>query len=126
MFHDRPILIVEDEAMIAMDLADAVAALDGMVLGPVASVREALEILDREPVAGAILDASLIDRDISPVALRLACSGVPLVVHSATGLPPDVAAQWPGLPVLPKPAFARTVVERLLQEIAKMERPSAG
>ena len=119
MFHARQILIVEDEFLIAMDLADAVMALDGMVLGPVASVREALETLDHEEIAGAILDASLTDRDITPVALRLAGSGIPLVVHSATGLPLAVSAQWPGLPFLRKPATAQAVAERLLLEIEK-------
>jgi len=122
MFQAQPILIVEDEPLIAMDLADAVAALDGVVLGPLASVRETLELLDHEEVSGAILDCSLSDRDITPVALRLAASGIPLVVHSATGLPAEVAAHWPRLPVLTKPAAARAVAERLLKEMAKLAR----
>ncbi len=117
MFREQPILIVEDEPFIAMTLADAVAELKGVVIGPLATVRETLEILDRQVVAAAILDAELRDRDITPVALRLAYMGVPLVIHSGTGLPPAVAALRPDLPLIMKSASALTVVHRLLKEI---------
>lgn len=77
MFQARQILIVKDEFLIARELAETVVALDGTIIGPVASIHGALEILDREAIAGAIL--------------------------SATGLPAAVAARWPRLA---KPAAA--------------------
>jgi DNA-binding response OmpR family regulator len=126
MFSAQTILIVEDEPLIALDLADAVAELGGKVIGPLTTVREALGVLGRVIVAGAILDAKLADRDITPVALLLASSGVPLVVHSATGLPADVAARWPDLPVLTKPAAAQAVARRLLREMEKVRMKSAA
>lgn len=120
MFGAKPVLIVEDEFIIAMELADAVAECEGTVVGPFATVSEALAVLDRVIIAAAILDARLIDRDISPIALRLAKEGIPLVVHSGTGLPPAVAAQWPDLPVFLKPGAAKDVVQRLLVEFHKL------
>ena len=122
MFSADSILIVEDDPIIAMCLVDAVLDLKGHVIGPLSTVREAMEILDQQAIAAAILDAKLLDRDITPVALRLASAGIPLVVHSGTGLPPDVAAKWPDLPVLMKPMAALEVVERLELEMQKFRR----
>ncbi|WP_218006110.1 response regulator [Novosphingobium lentum] len=119
MFGAKTILIVEDETLIAMDLAAAVVELDGEVVGPLATVREALLLIDSQVVAAAILDARLQDRDITPVALRLAECGIPFVVHSATGLPTEVAARCPDVPVLIKPTPALAVVKRLWDEIQK-------
>lgn len=117
MFEEKPILIVEDEALIAMCLADIVTELLGEVVGPVGTVADALSLMDTTPVEGAILDAMLLDRDITPVALRLAEAGIPFVVHTATGLPTAVAQMWPEIPVLIKPVPAVDVVERLWLEI---------
>lgn len=120
MFGSKPVLIVEDEFIIAMALADAVAECDGTVVGPFATVSETLAALDQVMIAAAILDARLTDRDITPVALRLAREGIPLVVHSGTGLPPEVASEWPDLPVFLKPGDAQDVVQRLLIEFRKL------
>lgn len=119
MFSAQLILIVEDEPLLAMDLAEAVEELEGVVIGPVSTVATALELLENVSVTAAILDANLLDRDITPVALRLAGAGVPLVVYTGTGLPPEVLAQRPDLPVLRKPAAAQLVVKRLICEIQK-------
>ncbi len=117
MFSFLPILIVEDEFLIALSLAEAVAELEGDVLGPVPTVREALQVLDSRQIAGAILDAKLLDRDVTPVALRLADTGIPFVMHTATGLPPEVAERWPDVPVLHKPVPPLTVAHRLWIEM---------
>lgn len=122
MFQGQSVLIVEDDPLIALDLADSVAHLRGNVIGPVATVSKAMQILDRQFVAAAILDVQLLDADITPVALRLASSHIPLVIHTAAGMPPEVAALWPDLPVLMKPAPAQTVVLRLWSEMTKSAR----
>ena len=119
MFSAQLILIVEDEPLLAMDLAEAVEDLEGVVIGPVSTVAAALELLETVSVAAAILDANLLDRDITPVALRLASASVPLVVYTGTGLPAEVVAQRPDLPVLRKPAGAQVVVQRLVCEMQK-------
>ena len=122
MFGSKSILIVEDEPLIAMALADAVKGLDGLVIGPIATVSEALDFLDCHEIAGAILDARLLDAEITPVALRLARAGIPVVVHSGTGLPAEVAAEWPGLPLLMKPTSPEVVARRLLIEMTGKQR----
>lgn len=91
MLHNQPILIVEDEPLIAMCLADAVTCKEGLVIGPAASVKEALVLIEHHVIAAAILDANLIDRDVTPVALLLTKLHVPFIVHTAVGLPAGLA-----------------------------------
>lgn len=120
MFGSKPILIVEDEPLIAMELALAVRDLDGEVLGPLPTVREALHLLDTRGVAAAILDANLLDRDVAPVALRLVAAGIPFVVHTGTGLPEAIAARFPDLPVVMKPAAPASVARQLWAEMQRL------
>ncbi len=111
------VLIVEDDGLIAASLADAVEAAGWVVVGPVPSVGLALTLLDATVVTAAILDAQLVDRDITPVAEKLAEAGIPLVIHSGTGLPEDMKQTWPDLPVELKPATPEKVIKRLAGQI---------
>ena len=80
------ILIVEDEAMVALGLAFAAEDAGAIVVGPAASTIEALTLLAEQIVDAAILDVHLIDRDVTPVALALVDrSQVPKQSRNATG-----------------------------------------
>jgi len=114
MFRQRSVLIVEDEPLIALDLTAQVVARAGRVIGPLPTVTETLAVLEDVDVDGAILDANLVDRDVTPVALLLARQGVPFVLHSAIGIPVELRRELPSLPVVPKPADPSIVIARLL------------
>ncbi len=120
-FSASAVLIVEDEVFIAMDLADVVADHGARVIGPVATVAEALVLLDTVVIDGAICDAMLIDRNVTPLVLELVARGIPLVIHSATGLPSEIAASHAGLCVIRKPAAASGVVAALHDLVAARE-----
>jgi DNA-binding response OmpR family regulator len=119
MFAGISILVVEDEAMLALDLACAIEDLDGKVVGPVATVAEALSLLASEPVAAAVLDANLLDRDVTPVVLALIEKAVPFVVQTGKGLPDELAAVRPDIPVVFKPARPEVVLAHLFDQIDK-------
>jgi len=114
MLDQKSILIVEDNAFLAVDLAMAVEDLGGCVIGPVARVDEAMSLLDVHQLAGAVLDSQLEDRDITPVVTSLLRQGVPLVIHTGTGLPAALALSHPDLPVLIKPLKPAIVLELLM------------
>lgn len=98
----RRILVVEDEALVAMLVEDALLDAGAIVLGPVATVAEALALLLRETPDVAVLDLNLAGETSTPVADRLVTMGVPFVVatgYGADGLPPGHAT----VPVLAKP-----------------------
>lgn len=118
MLNGLPILIAEDEPMLGIDLANAIADLDGRAIGPVDTVVEALELLKSVTVRAAILDAHLRDRDITPLAVMLVNLSVPFVVYTGSGLPAELAEKHPHLPVVLKPTRSTTVLAALLQQVS--------
>lgn len=80
----RRILIVEDEYLLADDLSEALADGGATVLGPVASVEAAAELIASEAeIDAAVLDINLRGELIFPIADALEERGVPFVF--ATG-----------------------------------------
>ncbi len=98
----RRVLVVEDEALVAMLVEDALLDAGAAVLGPAATVSEALLLLSKENPDVAVLDLNLAGETSTPVADVLAQRGVPFVVatgYGAEGLPPSHSH----VPVLAKP-----------------------
>jgi hypothetical protein len=119
MFHKSRILIVEDQAMIAIDLARTVEELDGVVIGPAASVADALAIIaGGVSLYGSLLDNNLGDGDVTPVALRLLKGAVPIVIHSGVGVPSDLGLAHHDLPLVMKPGVSQAVLtlDKLIRE----------
>ena len=80
----QSVLIVEDEYLIAMDLAGVLTANHWRVLGPAATVADSLDLLNRERPDVAILDISLRGRElVTPVAHALRGLSIPFVIASA-------------------------------------------
>lgn len=108
------ILVVEDEYLIAMDLADRLADLGAEIIGPAASVAEALALLSAPETRldGAVLDVNLRNERVYPVADALIGQGVRLVFASGydASLTP---ADYAGLPRLVKPIDALQVARYL-------------
>jgi DNA-binding NarL/FixJ family response regulator len=75
-FRDRAVLVVEDSALIAYELAAAVAALGCAVMGPAATVDEAMRLLRRLPDT-ALLDVQLGPRAAAQIAEMLRAAEVP-------------------------------------------------
>ena len=109
------ILIVEDQAIIALDLESAVEESNGQVIGPASTVREALKLLHTNEVDAAILDANLPDGDVTPVAEQLIVAGIPFLINTGVAVPLQLR-RHPGLTVFRKP----TPSSRLVRELAAL------
>jgi len=113
------ILVVDDEPIIAMTMADWLSDLGHEVVGPASDLAEALPLCDG-PFDAAVLDVSLGSRTTEEIAARLTERDVPFAVasgHDAGSLHPSFAR---GLP-LPKPfgfEMFRLTVEKLLRRLA--------
>ncbi|MCT8990578.1 response regulator [Chelativorans sp. SCAU2101] len=112
------VLVVEDEALVAMDLEMILEDLGCAVVGPVMRLdrAEALVKADVEADA-AILDVNVGGLQVFPLAALLAERGVPIVFatgYDSSGMP----AEWNGRPTLQKPYTVEDVARRLLQAIA--------
>ncbi len=117
LLKGKNILVVEDETFVAFDIALAIEDTGGTVIGPAASVEEALQLLSKIEVSGAILDVNLTDRDVTPVALLLIEQNVPLIFHTGVGVPAELAAIHPNLVICIKPTSPERLIEQLRKQM---------
>jgi DNA-binding NtrC family response regulator len=84
-FSGRRVLLVEDEMIVAWLLEDMISELGCEVVGPAASVKQALAMIDAETIDVAVLDLNLNGQMSYPVADALAERGVPFVFSTGYG-----------------------------------------
>ncbi len=113
----RRVLVVEDETLVAMLVEDTLLDAEALVIGPVATVAEALALLAREPPDLAVLDLNLAGETSEPVADALRARGVPFVVASGYGSS-GVPAGHAGVPVLAKPYAPEELTAALARLVA--------
>ena len=116
------VLIVEDEYFLAQDLVDFFQDLGVQVLGPAASVSEALKLLESAEVQGAILDVNLRGERVYPVADALRQRHVPFVFASGYGgeLEPRAYAD---VPRCIKPVDYGVLVQTLVEQMDGQRAP---
>ena len=119
----RRVLIIEDDALIALELEQTLQDRGVMVVGPFGSVDRALPAAGNG-LDGAVLDINLGDEDVFPVADALSDIGVPfmfLTGHSDSKLP----ARHQGRPVMRKPYLPNQLVALLFSVMAKAKKKIA-
>ena len=79
-FADLRVLVVDDEYLIAMHIQGLAEDLGCIVLGPAATIEEALAIIKSETVDCVLLDANLHGKSSTPIALELLVKAIPFVV----------------------------------------------
>ena len=109
---DKPrVLLVEDEALVAMMIQETLAEFGFQVIGPVSTASEALSSARESHVDAAVLDINLGDGLVYTVAEILSKRGVPFVF--VTGYDAEsVDSRFSGIPVLQKP-IERESLQRL-------------
>ncbi|TDK32131.1 response regulator [Rhizobium deserti] len=116
----KTVLIVEDDYLIAMDLKLMLEELGWQVIGPAATVHNALALLEKEPPAVALLDVSLGDELVTPVAELLKQRAIPFAVATAYAKPEQYGGPLlAAVPNVGKPAGQRrlqAVLAELTQE----------
>jgi PAS domain S-box-containing protein len=100
---DKPrVLLVEDEALVAMMIQDTLAEFGFQVIGPLSTASEALAAARENHFDAAVLDISLGDGLVYTVAEILGVRGVPFVF--VTGYDVDsVDPRFSDIPILQKP-----------------------
>lgn len=81
----KRILVVEDEALIAVMVEDMLSEMGCSVVGPAATIAQALELAQASDVDGAVLDVNVRGERIDPVADVLAARGVPMLFATGYG-----------------------------------------
>jgi DNA-binding response OmpR family regulator len=88
------LLIVEDEYLLAREMADYFENLGAEIVGPVGTVAQALALIASSNIQIAVLDVNLRDERVYPVADVLTLKQIPFVFASGYGseLEPEVYA----------------------------------
>jgi CheY-like chemotaxis protein len=111
----RRLLVVEDEALVAMMIEDMLADLGCVVVEVASSLTQALAFADDPALAldGALLDLNLGGEKVYPVAERLTAHGVPFVFSTGYGKA-GIEAGYGHVPVLAKPFKPRALEAALV------------
>lgn len=121
----KRILVVEDEALIAVMVEDMLTEMGSVVIGPAATIEQALALARREDIDGAVLDVNVRGERIDPVADALASRGVPMLF--ATGYGEVRLASGNAATVIDKPYTQDKLARGLAAAMgANPQRRSAG
>ena len=110
------VLLVEDQALIALELQMELEMAGATVIGPVANLSDAVAAAEAGGFAVAILDIDLVGEDVFPVADILVERGVPFVFHTGHGIKADLAQSYEA-PVCIKPLPGDAIIRALAQLI---------
>ena len=106
------ILVVEDEMMVAMLMEDLLEGFGCTIVGPAATIAEALLLTAAEAIDGALLDMNLAGRSVYPIAEELARLGIPFVFVTGYG-DQELPGDYNNRPRLPKP-FRRLDLQHIM------------
>jgi CheY-like chemotaxis protein len=112
------VLVVEDEPLVSMALTDELERVGAIVMGPVASIEGAFDLLGGALPDAAILDVELQRKLIYPVADLLIGEGIPFILttgHDVEVLP----ERFGNVPRSPKPASMSDLLGTLAECIAR-------
>jgi DNA-binding response OmpR family regulator len=104
------ILVVEDEAFIALDLQATLTDAGAEVIGPSLTLEQAFALASRENLSAAILDVRLGRDTVGPVARQLAARDIPFLFYTGQVEAESIRRQWPRCKIISKPAPLRTLV----------------
>jgi DNA-binding NtrC family response regulator len=118
MLAGSRVLVVEDEALIAMGITTMLTDAEGVPVGPAASVREARQLIrDTSALDAAVLDVNLADGSVTPILEALSARGIPTVIYTGGVVPEDVRHRHPDLVALSKPALPARLIGALRKAI---------
>ena len=113
------VLLVEDNAIIALGMASLLEDEGAHIVGPFAHLSTAMdEIAERLPDV-ALLDIELADGVVFPLADALCEAGVPMVFHSGGAGRHSLVRTYPDAPLCEKPSSERVVIGALTGVLAR-------
>ncbi len=125
MFRGQHILIAKSAEQGGLDFCRDVKSFGGEPLGPVATIGEALDLLNGMPVDGAILDEYLRNGTVAPLVLRLRERRIPFVLLKTSRLTLDLETGFQQDKVLWAWTSAFHVIRELEAEMESRNRIAA-
>jgi PAS domain S-box-containing protein len=116
------VMIVEDEALVAMVVSESLSLLGCAVVGPFSRCADALAAVDAGDVDAAILDVNLDGEMVYPLADVLAARGVPFIFVTGYGVE-SIEHRFAHVPVIQKP-LERHMLQRIFVPSSIASKPS--
>src|SRR5262245_39268494 len=113
----RRVLMLEDEAMISALIEMIIGEAGCAIVGPVATLEDALQIIEHKRLDAALLDVRVNDRDVYAVADALSARGIPMIFVSGFARP-QLPPRYRHRPYIAKPFTPDTVLMRLDEALA--------
>ncbi len=111
----KRVLIVEDEALLALELQLAFEDEGAEVIGPALTLATARQtVAHAREIDLAVLDVDLAGEEVYPIAELLLQRGVPFLFHTGHGSRSQLDSLFPGALTLMKPTLPETLIGHLL------------
>lgn len=118
------VLVVEDNALVAMQMVQALRDLGCVTVGPAATVERALVLARSEALDAAVLDVDLQGQTVFPAAEALAGRGVPFLFATGFSELSMHPSPWPEAPHLRKPIDEAHLAAALMRLVASRQPSS--
>lgn len=120
LLFGRRLLVVEDDYLVAIEVAGALEDYGAQIVGMAGSIKDAQAVIaaEHDRLDGAVLDVNLDGDRVYPVADTLMGLGIPFVF--ATGYDPWIIPDtYAGIPLCEKPIRVATLTRLLAAQIAR-------
>ena len=114
------ILVVEDEPLVSLNLADLLTA-EGAHVVCAKKACEAIQAIERFQVTAAVLDINLGNHECAAICQSLAERGIPFLFHTGYTVPLD---GWSNVPLVKKPATSQQMTEAV-ERLCAVHRTAA-
>jgi CheY-like chemotaxis protein len=119
--HGLRVLVVEDEALVAMLIEQYLTEFGCVVACSVRRIASGLESLAESRIGAAVLDVNVAGESVSPIAEALEEMDIPFIFASGYGAR-GVEPRWSGRPVLEKPFAAQDLRSALLASLKQQDK----
>jgi CheY-like chemotaxis protein len=106
----KRILIVEDEPLLAMEIAGQLEDAGAHIIGPAGNAPAALRLIEQYRFHGALLDANLSGQSVDDIAASLARKNIPFIFVTGYGRD-SLPASFDDVELLPKPFHVKQLLE---------------
>jgi CheY-like chemotaxis protein len=104
------VLLIEDEAVTLLSLADLLSSAGATITGHATGAMSALYMAKSRDFDCAVMDVKLHDSDVRLAARMVSSRGKRIVFVTATPDRPELKTEWPDAEVLGKPAIDEDVI----------------
>ena len=108
----RPVMVAEDELLVAMLIEDILADAGCTVVGPFSNVADALQAVEAGGIDVALLDVNLRGQKIYPVGMELQARGIPFYLLSGYGQD-AIPSEHPTWKACSKPFKAEDIIRMI-------------